>query len=132
MATGKTRHTHLAHNHHFPVHVFIASFLFYFIGLSLYRLFFFFFQAEDGIRDWSVTGVQTCALPISLASCSQEARASCRAIGTIRRRARNRSIAKAGCIPAISRKSAAAGSPYARSEERRVGKECRSRWSPYH
>src|SRR5215213_11049556 len=28
---------------------------------------FFFFQAEDGIRDWSVTGVQTCALPISMA-----------------------------------------------------------------
>ena len=28
--------------------------------------FVFFFQAEDGIRDWSVTGVQTCALPISL------------------------------------------------------------------
>src|SRR5437016_6644675 len=27
--------------------------------------FIFFFQAEDGIRDWSVTGVQTCALPIS-------------------------------------------------------------------
>src|SRR5215210_4276635 len=27
--------------------------------------FFFFFQAEDGIRDTSVTGVQTCALPIS-------------------------------------------------------------------
>src|SRR5438046_612532 len=26
---------------------------------------YFFFQAEDGIRDWSVTGVQTCALPIS-------------------------------------------------------------------
>src|SRR5207249_6311707 len=29
--------------------------------------FFFFFQAEDGIRDRNVTGVQTCALPISLA-----------------------------------------------------------------
>ena len=29
-----------------------------------YLFFFFFFQAEDGIRDWSVTGVQTCALPI--------------------------------------------------------------------
>src|SRR5258706_1079870 len=29
---------------------------------------FFFFQAEDGIRDWSVTGVQTCALPISVVS----------------------------------------------------------------
>src|SRR5256885_9337761 len=26
---------------------------------------FFFFQAEDGIRDYKVTGVQTCALPIS-------------------------------------------------------------------
>src|ERR1019366_60300 len=32
----------------------------------MYYVFFFFFQAEDGIRDWSVTGVQTCALPISL------------------------------------------------------------------
>src|SRR5262249_56963906 len=30
-----------------------------------YMLIFFFFQAEDGIRYWSVTGVQTCALPIS-------------------------------------------------------------------
>src|SRR5256886_10764687 len=29
-----------------------------------YRSFFFFFQAEDGIRDLTVTGVQTCALPI--------------------------------------------------------------------
>src|SRR5256885_6864187 len=31
------------------------------------RLFCFFFQAEDGIRDYKVTGVQTCALPISSA-----------------------------------------------------------------
>src|SRR5437016_12125229 len=30
----------------------------------------FFFQAEDGIRDWSVTGVQTCALPISRPRCA--------------------------------------------------------------
>src|SRR5438046_1965233 len=30
----------------------------------MFIFFFFFFQAEDGIRDWSVTGVQTCALPI--------------------------------------------------------------------
>src|SRR5437016_13585068 len=29
---------------------------------------FFFFQAEDGIRVWSVTGVQTCALPISFSA----------------------------------------------------------------
>src|SRR5256885_13143069 len=36
-------------------------------SLSAYRVlsfFFFFFQAEDGIRDYKVTGVQTCALPI--------------------------------------------------------------------
>src|SRR2546426_2009906 len=32
-----------------------------------FRLVFFFFQAEDGIRDYKVTGVQTCALPISVA-----------------------------------------------------------------
>src|SRR5256885_15360977 len=34
---------------------------------------FFFFQAEDGIRDYKVTGVQTCALPIS-ARCGRPAR----------------------------------------------------------
>src|SRR5258706_8580898 len=33
---------------------------------EMIRCVFFFFQAEDGIRDWSVTGVQTCALPILL------------------------------------------------------------------
>src|SRR2546430_3900806 len=33
--------------------------------LQLYISFYFFFQAEDGIRDLTVTGVQTCALPIS-------------------------------------------------------------------
>src|SRR5256885_14069972 len=32
-------------------------------------VFFFFFQAEDGIRDYKVTGVQTCALPISERAC---------------------------------------------------------------
>ena len=42
-------------------------FCFCFFVLEFVVLFFFFFQAEDGIRDWSVTGVQTCALPISLA-----------------------------------------------------------------
>src|SRR5215211_7981983 len=34
--------------------------------LSCRNAFFFFFQAEDGIRDHCVTGVQTCALPISV------------------------------------------------------------------
>ena len=36
-------------------------------GCWLEWCFFFFFQAEDGIRDIGVTGVQTCALPISIA-----------------------------------------------------------------
>src|SRR2546430_5532537 len=40
------------------------------------RLSFFFFQAEDGIRDLTVTGVQTCALPISLAHRLSGARGS--------------------------------------------------------
>src|SRR5688572_33002137 len=34
--------------------------------MFVFSVFFFFFQAEDGIRDLTVTGVQTCALPISL------------------------------------------------------------------
>src|SRR2546430_12944565 len=39
---------------------------------------FFFFQAEDGIRDLTVTGVQTCALPI----CTQDQSESCFSMGT--------------------------------------------------
>src|SRR2546426_6502443 len=41
----------------------LGGILFY--NRILILLFFFFFQAEDGIRDYKVTGVQTCALPIS-------------------------------------------------------------------
>src|SRR5687768_17688645 len=37
------------------------------MGVYAYCFFFFFFQAEDGIRDVAVTGVQTCALPIYIA-----------------------------------------------------------------
>src|SRR5258706_8782599 len=82
-----------------------------------YLVFFFFFQAEDGIRDWSVTGVQTCALPIS-------ARRGLRP-------GRRRSPLRAGAALRPAAGSRARGAPE-RSEERRVGKECRSRWSPYH
>src|SRR5437762_2411197 len=47
---------------------FIFFFFCYFFSLCVvFFFFFFFFQAEDGIRDTSVTGVQTCALPISMA-----------------------------------------------------------------
>src|SRR5690349_8806079 len=44
--------------------VFFIIYLFFLLYVLLF-LFFFFFQAEDGIRDLYVTGVQTCALPIS-------------------------------------------------------------------
>src|SRR5688572_31039541 len=42
----------------------IVYYLFFFLFIVLFFFFFFFFQAEDGIRDLTVTGVQTCALPI--------------------------------------------------------------------
>src|SRR5215211_8091592 len=44
---------------------FFIFFFFFFFFLFFVFFFFFFFQAEDGIRDHCVTGVQTCALPIS-------------------------------------------------------------------
>src|SRR5438046_583276 len=50
--------------------------------LSLY---FFFFQAEDGIRDWSVTGVQTCALPISSRTLAHSGLKSWTSAGTTER-----------------------------------------------
>src|SRR5688572_32201411 len=47
----------------FVLYNFFVLFLFYVVYILF---FFFFFQAEDGIRDLTVTGVQTCALPIFL------------------------------------------------------------------
>src|SRR5258708_14771479 len=80
---------------------------------------FFFFQAEDGIRDDLVTGVQTCALPIS--GQSPGATPLEGVLDNARFRGR------------IGGSSGDSGTPLPpRSEERRVGKECRSRWSPYH
>src|SRR2546425_8127968 len=89
---------------------------------------FFFFQAEDGIRDKLVTGVQTCALPIS------NRVASCKRASTERR------LSKTAAIDSLTSRIRDGGGPSGqsgswtrkRSEERRVGKECRSRWSPYH
>src|SRR5204862_3723891 len=70
---------------------------------------FFFFQAEDGIRDLYVTGVQTCALPISHAlQCLLD---------------------HIGCGADVVVPAQRNGGN--RSEERRVGKEWRYRWSPY-
>src|SRR5690554_7554784 len=46
--------------------VFVVYMCFFFSLSFHFFFFFFFFQAEDGIRDADVTGVQTCALPISV------------------------------------------------------------------
>src|SRR5699024_12103191 len=77
--------------------------------------FFFFFQAEDGIRDRNVTGVQTCALPIL------------RKVEPFDKRLKERAKQEPFPLPETY-----AGKVRNRSEERRVGKECRSRWSPHH
>src|SRR5437660_1922182 len=83
----------------------------YFCYLLCLLFFFFFFQAEDGIRDGHVTGVQTCALPIST---------------------KVNPWAPSWAGDAMLASSTPFASKYstrvARSEERRVGKECRSRW----
>src|SRR5690606_40126675 len=78
---------------------------------------FFFFQAEDGIRDFHVTGVQTCALPIYCVHLHD---------ADIKR------LAETGAGVAHCPSSNARLGAGIRSEERRVGKECRSRWGPYH
>src|SRR5690606_40373478 len=82
----------------------------------------FFFQAEDGIRDFHVTGVQTCALPILLLGLSTVALVVVPLIAM---------PLLFGFVPRI-RELQVGPMPLWRSEERRVGKECRSRWSPDH
>src|SRR5205085_4136597 len=90
-------------------------------------VFFFFFQAEDGIRDLTVTGVQTCALPISIDSACP-ARAADPIQSAVHRRGRLRRppASESGPIPRRRVRSRAAAGE--RSEERRVGKECRCGW----
>src|SRR5688500_19436934 len=101
----------------------------------------FFFQAEDGIRDYKVTGVQTCAHPISTPARSGSSPTSPRG------RTLRRSSSAATCSspsPSSSptwatgsgtwsraTSSARARSTGSRSEERRVGKGCRRRRAPY-
>src|SRR5256885_5146304 len=96
----------------------------------------FFFQAEDGIRDYKVTGVQTCALPIYTDTVkSQQDKVIKQKIH------QSYENIPTGYLGLMLFKRLVAKYPEtledvvrgpARSEERRVGKECRSRWSPYH
>src|SRR3712207_6876182 len=97
----------------------------------------FFFQAEDGIRDIGVTGVQTCALPISAFA------AGVQWLGTLgegggrpetrieRTPPSSTTVQRTRPTTNMEQETTTSISEE-RSEERRVGKECRSRWSPYH
>src|SRR5699024_11502992 len=90
---------------------------------------FFFFQAEDGIRDRNVTGVQTCALPISffifvLTNAEPFPGFTCWNSTTLNTFPSISNVVPFLKSPAIYT-SAIIFSPF-RSEERRVGKECRS------
>src|SRR2546430_6419412 len=96
---------------------------------------FFFFQAEDGIRDLTVTGVQTCALPISEGQLSGEAARDVPRLADEGVEQRQHTEVHQEGRGKDQRKHEADGQQppvQQRSEERRVGKECRSRWSPYH
>src|SRR5689334_24695218 len=83
----------------------------------------FFFQAEDGIRDGTVTGVQTCALPIFVMGTFSKAFASLG--GVIAGPAKVIEFIKHKARSMIFQAS------MTRSEERRVGKECKSRCETY-
>src|SRR3712207_9349036 len=87
----------------------------------------FFFQAEDGIRDIGVTGVQTCALPISGEGQLRAGRAHTPVQLPLEPRLGLQQRDGEGRVAGERRDRR-----QLRSEERRVGKECRSRRSPYH
>src|SRR5207248_6768800 len=88
---------------------------------------FFFFQAEDGIRDRTVTGVQTCALPIfaevvpSRSGAFESPRYGQERPPRSRTTVLSARLRRRSILPLAG--------PAARSEERRVGKECRWWWS---
>src|SRR5205823_11046726 len=95
----------------------------------------FFFQAEDGIRDKLVTGVQTCALPI-YTNKGDVFRKGKTALTPGFEKEFLASLEKAqkAAEDRLQRNPEDQDALYwagMRSEERRVGKECRSRWSPY-
>src|SRR5437588_8965745 len=107
----------------------------FFFCFVVFVFLFFFFQAEDGIRDHCVTGVQTCALPISSSPSAERAVPVTPLVwiavsGLITRSAVPSTVSTLrmyGCGTAMTMPTRSE-----RSEERRVGKECRSRWAPDH
>src|SRR5687767_15900213 len=87
----------------------------------------FFFQAEDGIRDKLVTGIQTCALPIFMFPKQKQNTVFPLNIPTC---CNNLSLTKFHRRNMMTLVSLTVAS-WLRSEERRVGKECRSWWSSH-
>src|SRR5699024_11512917 len=88
----------------------------------------FFVQAEDGIRDRNVTGVQTCVLPILLIF-SKDTHENINMMQNL-----DRLVALGYPVLLATSKKSMIGNilDLPRSEERRVGKECRLQWSPTH
>src|SRR5205085_9394251 len=92
----------------------------------------FFFQAEDGIRDLTVTGVQTCALPICLRHPIIRRTAAFDRASDPTCSTAHEDQTKSNPVRSSGTAFMSATRNDTRSEERRVGKECRSRWSQYH
>src|SRR5690606_41051586 len=95
----------------------------------------FFFQAEDGIRDYHVTGVQTCALPISSDHLHVRGEHVHQVLGAEQRggpppRAWRAPLAQTSGAALVRTTSTCVESTReaSRSEERRVGKEGRAGW----
>src|SRR5699024_11714778 len=94
----------------------------------------FFFQAEDGIRDRNVTGVQTCALPISpclvcvAINCSEKAVFPTDGLAAtiISSPGRRPPVISSNACKCVHTRSSFSFGKH-RSEERRVGKECKAR-----
>src|SRR5688572_32603859 len=99
-------------------------------------IFFFFFQAEDGIRDLTVTGVQTCALPIFAVDLSvggpDQTTLVLTATGVLTGAGTADQSVPEDKTAAVLAEFSTTMPGQKRSEERRVGKECRSRWAAEH
>src|SRR5256885_4362048 len=108
------------------------SFLHMMCNYVAWEFFLFFFQAEDGIRDYKVTGVQTCALPIWIGIRGGPRSDHSRSVHPARYRDRpgeaDRHTRRAD--PGRACEQPWRVSAHSRSGEGRVGEEWRSRWSP--